>query len=50
MTCTVFNFGGRVAIVCGKGKMVTPCQVCGKVSVALCDWILEPGKTCDASL
>jgi len=52
MGCVVIRpKAGGVMIVCSRGKnSVTPCRQCGDFAVALCDWPVGSGKTCDVPL
>lgn len=52
MPCARISFdtkGGKShGFICGRG--VKACVVCGTVAVALCDYPVAPGKTCDQPL
>lgn len=53
MTCRRIDLGnGDFAIACNRGERPKPCGVpnCDRVRVALCDFKLKTGKTCDAPL
>lgn len=50
MRCTHLPLPGGVAIVCSRNRPVARCRLCGRHSVALCDFKLlgrARGKTCD---
>lgn len=47
MRCQVVNVEGGTAIVCGRGGRAPQCADCFRESVALCDFPITPGKTCD---
>ncbi len=50
MNCTRFNFPGGSGFICRSGgprERPKPCYVCGEKTVALCDFEVRAGKTCD---
>lgn len=49
MPCAIERYkDGGVMFICGEG--VEPCQVCGRMAVALCDYPVGQRKTCDQPL
>lgn len=38
MGCQTVDINGSSAIICGRGKPVPRCYMCGKPSTALCDF------------
>lgn len=49
MGCDVVDFNGDKVIVCARSE-VARCKVCGGFAPFLCDYEVEPGRTCDAPL
>ena len=52
MPCRVIELeDGSTMIACSRGRHeVVRCVVCGAIAAFLCDYEIEPGKTCDAPL
>jgi len=50
MQCAVEEIERQPAPGYPPGKETMPCSVCGAPAVFLCDYEVEPGRTCDAPL